>query len=252
MNSQTESPVQTVICLKWGTRYGSDYVNRLYGMVKRNTERPLRLVCFTDDSDGIQEGIEIKPMPPFDLPEKMRSHPFRRMFIFAEQLNDLQGTVLHLDLDLVVTGSIDKLFNFNPDSRFITIENWTQKGQGIGNMSVFRYRIGELTEVWERFRPDPMAMMNLYHNSQTFVCRTLGDVDFYPANWCLSFKHSLVPKWPLNFLVSPKLPEETKIIAFTGQPDINEAIRGEWPVSSNWKKLYKHVRPSPWLADHWR
>ncbi len=28
---------QTVICMKWGTRYGPDYVNRLYSMVMRNT-----------------------------------------------------------------------------------------------------------------------------------------------------------------------------------------------------------------------
>ena len=26
-----------VICMKWGTKYGSEYVNRLYNMVKRHT-----------------------------------------------------------------------------------------------------------------------------------------------------------------------------------------------------------------------
>ena len=119
-------------------------------------------------------------------------------------------------------------------------------------MSVFRFRVGALTRVWDRFRPDPIAMMDLYRNSQTFVCRTLGEVQFFPSEWCLSFKHSLIPAWPLNFFKTPVLPADAKVIAFTGKPDIDEATRGEWPVNGVWKKLYKHIRPTPWIADHWR
>lgn len=243
---------QTVICLKWGDRYGPEYVNHLYQMVSTNTERPLRFVCITDDTTGIDDQVETQAMPPFDLPEEMRWHPFRRMFLFDERVGDLKGPVLHFDLDILVTGSIDPLFDYLPESPFLTIENWTQIGKGIGNMSVFRFRIGELQAVWKRFRPDPMAMMNKYRNSQTFVCRTLGKVDFAPSEWCLSFKHSLVPSWPLNFLIAPKLPEDAIVVAFTGKPDIEEALRGEWAVTAPYKKLYKSIRPSPWIADHWR
>lgn len=243
---------QTVICLKWGDRYGPEYVNRLYRMISANSKRPLRFVCITDEVTGIIEPVETLPMPDFDLPEIMRFHPFRRMFLFDETVGDLSGPVLHFDLDLLVTGSIDPLFDHLPDSPFVTIENWTQIGKGIGNMSVFRYRIGDLQQVWQRFRADPMAMMDLYRNSQTFVSRTLGQVDFFPSEWCLSFKHSLVPAWPLNFVVAPKLPAEAKVIAFTGKPDIDEAMRGEWPVTAPWKKLYKSIRPSPWIAEQWR
>jgi hypothetical protein len=253
VESNSRMPSQTVICLKWGDRYGPEYVNKLYRMVAANTQRPLRFVCITDDTSGIDPGVDTMPMPPFDLPERMRFHPFRRMFLFDEKVGDLSGTVLHLDLDLLVTGSIDELFDYEPESRFMTIENWTQIGEGIGNMSVFRFRIGELQEIWQRFRPDPMAMMDQYRNSQTFVCRTLGKVDYFPREWCLSFKHSLVPRWPLNFVIAPKLPPEAKIVAFTGKPDIDEALRGEWGgVTQPWKKLYKSVRPSPWIAEHWR
>jgi hypothetical protein len=77
-------------------------------------------------------------------------------------------------------------------------------------------------------------------------------VDFFPPEWCLSFKHSLIPAWPLNFFKTPPLPPEARIVAFTGKPDIDEAARGEWPVKGAWKKLYKHVRPTPWITEHWR
>ena len=43
---------QTVICIKWGNRYGADYVNRLASMIRRNTAQPTRVVCFTDDAAG--------------------------------------------------------------------------------------------------------------------------------------------------------------------------------------------------------
>jgi len=246
------APRQTLLCLKWGDRYSSEYVNRTYAMAMRNTSRPLRVVCFTDDPTGIREEVEVFPMPEFDLPERMRWHPFRRMFIFKPELADLTGNVLHLDLDLLITGSIDAFFDYRPELDFCVCENWTQIGQGIGNMSVFRFRVGALTKIWDRFRPDPMAMMDLYRNSQTFVCRTLGKVEFFPSEWCLSFKHSLIPRWPLNFFQTPVLPKETKVIAFTGKPDIDEATCGEWPVNKPWQKLYKHVRPTPWIAEHWR
>ncbi|NDC75632.1 hypothetical protein EBZ70_10195 [bacterium] len=61
--AQTAAP-QILLCLKWGKRYGSDYVNRTYAMAMRNTSRPLRVVCFTDDPAGIRPEVDVKPMPP--------------------------------------------------------------------------------------------------------------------------------------------------------------------------------------------
>ena len=242
----------TVICLKWGERYGSEYVNRLYAMVRRNTKRDLRFVCITDDINGIRAEVETRLMPPFDLPETFRFKGFRRMFLFKETLYDLTGDVLHLDLDLIITGSIDDFWDYAPEEPYIVSENWTQPGQGIGNMSVFRYRIGALTKIWERFSADPMGMLNQYVNSQTFCSRTLGTFKMYPLEWCTGFKHTLIPKWPLNFFITPKQPaKHVKVVAFTGKPDLEDVIAGEWPTPKAWKKMYKHVKPTPWLSAIW-
>ncbi len=243
--------MQTVICLKWEDRYGSEYVNKLHSMVRRNSKRPLRFVCFTDDPTGIDSAVEIKPMPEFTLPEVMRRHPFRRMFIFQEPLEDIEGNVLHFDLDVLITGNIDDFFDFKPDSTFCVAENWTQLGEGIGNMSMFRFRAGSHPYIYERFLSDPMAQMREHRNSQTFVCRNISEIEFFPRHWCLSFKHSILPPWPLNFFRMPRLPEGAKVVAFTGRPDIDEAARGGWSTSW-WKRTYKHVRPTPWIMEHWR
>lgn len=250
----TESNInqQTVICLKWGDRYGPEYVNRLHSMVQRNTERSLRFICITDDTKGLDAGIEMRPMPEFDLPETFRYKGFRRMFLFKEELYDLSGDVLHLDLDLLVTGSIDDFFDHQPEAPYIVAENWTQPGAGIGNMSVFRYRIGALSKIWNRFSADPLGMLKEYTNSQTFCSRTLGQFDMYPIQWCTGFKTALIPAWPMRYFVEPKRPpSEARIVAFTGKPDMDEAIRGEWPEKKLRKKFYKRIRPTKWIEEYW-
>ena len=43
--------------MKWGSKYGSEYVNRLYKSIKKHTRRPTELYCFTDNSADIDKII---------------------------------------------------------------------------------------------------------------------------------------------------------------------------------------------------
>jgi hypothetical protein len=61
-----------------------------------------------------------------------------------------------------------------------------------------------------------------------------------------------MPRWPLNFFQEPPLPDDARIIAFTGKPDPEDAVIGKWPEKNFIKKSYKHVRPTKWIAEHWR
>jgi hypothetical protein len=242
--------MQTVICMKWGTRYGPEFVNRLNRAVMRNTARPTRLVCLTDDETGIDATVDCHPIPDIDLPDNVALTPWRKLTLWKSPLAGLSGDVLFLDLDLVVTGSLDPMFDFEP-GRYCVIENWTQRGKGNGNTSAFRFPVGKHSYIFDNFQADPERVLSSYRVEQLYISREVQDMVFWPERWCASFKHSLVPRWPFNFFKVPTLPAETKIVAFTGKPDQDEALRGEWPVKSAWKKLYKHVRPTPWIADHW-
>ena len=46
-----------IICMKWGTRYGPEFVNRLYKSIKKHTKRITRLYCLTDDDQNIDKNI---------------------------------------------------------------------------------------------------------------------------------------------------------------------------------------------------
>ena len=241
--------------MKWGKAYGVEYANTLHSMVKRNTARPLRFICFTDDAAGLDPGIEALPLPPITLPPSHQWKAWRKISLWQRELAGLSGDVLFLDLDVVVTGSIDAFFDFEPEQTYCVIENWTQMGQGIGNTSVFRLRDrrahGGLRHADGRSRPRRCASTR---NGQTFVSRTISSMTYWPAEWCVSFKHTLIPRWPLNFIKVAPLPADTRVVCFTGLPNPDHARDGIWPSKRNawWKPLYKHVRPTPWIAEHWR
>lgn len=251
MRGRTRPMTQTVICMKWGTRYGPEFANRLHSMVRRHLAGDLRFVCFTDDRTGLDPGIEAQPLPPIDLPERVAWTPWRKISLWQYPLGDLEGEVLFLDLDIVVTGPLDDLFAFQPGA-YCVIRNWTQARQRIGNTSVFRFPVGRHTHIFERVAADPEAVLARYRIEQQYISAAIEAQAFWPAPWVVSFKHTCLPAWPLNFVVPPRLPGDARIVVFSGRPDPDEALAGQYPVKAEWKRLYKHVRPTRWIAEHWR
>ncbi len=243
--------MQTIICMKWGTRYGPDYVNRLNSMIRRHTTRPTRLVCYTDDADGVDKAVETYPLPYIELPEARRWWPWRKISLWQKELEGISGEVLYLDLDVVVTGGLDDFFDYKP-GHFCVARNWTQPSERIGNTSVYRFAVGTHTYLYDRIMNECPDVFARHRNSQTFISREITDIEFWPDEWCVSFKHSLIPSWPLNLFVTPSLPLGAKIVAFTGKPDPDEAMEGHWPRKYWYHAFYKRVRPTPWIAEHWR
>jgi len=241
----------TIICMKWGTRYGPEYVNRLFAGVCRHTKMPVRFVCFTDSSEGLNSRIEVLPLPKISIPKSATTTmPWPKLSVWQFPLFNITGDVLFLDIDLIITGPLDDFFSYHP-GEYCVIENWTQKGRGIGNTSVFRFPVGKYTEIYNKFMISPENVLKEYRVEQHFISAMIPEQKFWPESWCVSFKHSLLPKFPLNWFKTPSLPKDTRIVAFTGKPDPDEAAIGKWPVKSWYKHIYKHVLPTPWINEHW-
>lgn len=261
-----------VICMKWGDRYGADYVNRLWRAVRRNVAGPVRLVCFTDDAAGVDPAVDCRPLPAFEgVREDLARKPWRKLSLWQKDLGaDLAGRdALVLDVDLVVTGSLDKFWDYEP-GRYVVWENPTKPGSGIGNTSVFRFRVGSHPEIYNFFMAGPVRLYEEdFTIEQEYISAVLGDgrvrprgaasaeiqwgqdeQAFWPKAWCRSFKKDLLPVWPLRWWLVPKLPAGCSVVVFHGKPDPDEAMVGRWPAKG-WKKLYKYVRPTPWVAQHW-
>ena len=238
--------------MKWGSRYGSDFVNRLYTSIKRHTKRPTQLYCFTDDKSGVNQNIICKSLPEINLPNNISLTPWRKLSVWKYPLENLKGDILFLDLDLVITGNLDQFFDYKP-GKYCVIENWTQLGQNIGNTSCFRFPVGKYTFIYEKFQKNPERIWKRYHIEQVFLSATIKDQVFWPAEWCKSFKHNLLPKWPFRIWKPAPLPEKTSVVAFTGKPDPDDVINGTWPVKKSqlYKKIYKQLKTPQWVVNNW-
>lgn len=238
--------------MKWGDRYGADYVNRLYGMIRRNTTGDIRVVCLTDNPQGVRPEVDCFDCPTIDIPAPHDNRGWRKVNLFGPTVADLTGEVLYVDLDVVITGTLDGFFTHAPGKDYVVMENPTQPGSGIGNTSVYRFTVGSNTQVLEKLLANPMAEIDKHRNSQTFISRTLGPLTFWPRPWCRAFKSECLPPMPARWWKTPVLPEGARVVIFTGKPDPDEAAVGRWPAGKWYKRLYKRVRPTPWITENWR
>lgn len=238
------------ICMKWGTLYGSEYVNRLYYMIRANTTGPIRMVCLTDDTNGIDSDIECLPCPHMMVRGESFGAGWRKLALWApsEKLFNLTGTWLFFDLDVVITGAIDDFFDYKPDAPFVVMHNWTTPGLGIGNTSAFRFNVGGATYLYENMlNADTKAMIKQYDNEQVYISHTVHAKEFWPDAWCVLFKVQCVPTWPLRFWQEPKIPAGCRVVAFPGSPNPHEAAIGHWPVKHPIKRSYKFIKPATWI-----
>ncbi len=241
--------MQTIVCMRWGDRFPVDYVNRLYRGVMRNVARPTRFIAFTDDASGLDEGIEPRDIPAIRLPATgLGGSPWRKLALWSKDIG-LEGDFLFLDLDVVVVGGLDALFDHEP-GKLAIIRDWSARESG--NSSAMRVPAGAAPHLVERFEADPLGKRRRYSNEQAYLCAESGlPLAFWPEKWAPGFKAMMLPRFPLNLIQSVKLPEGARLIVFTGHPRPHEAQRGEWPARG-WKRIYKRVRPVEWLDAHWR
>jgi hypothetical protein len=241
-----------VLCIKWGKKYGPEYVNKLHNMVGRNLKRPFRFVCLTDDAEGIDPQIEVKPIPAigFDEFDQRKpwtfAHGWLKLTSFANPLYDLQGRTLFLDLDIVILGSLDPFFEQKGD--FVVIKEW-DKSDGTGNTSAYIYTIGAHTDALDHLKNNYPASIADVRNEQEFITGYLsrqGKLSYWPEAWCRSFKRHCLRRGLMGWFAPPVIPPGARIIAFHGKPNPPDAIAG---VSGKW---YRRVMPTQWVADHWR
>jgi len=206
-----------ICCVKYGTKYGPEYVNILFDMVRRNLKEGVegRFICFTDDPTGLDEGIETKPLPSF------LSSWWTKLYLFSEEAFPKDDRVIYFDLDVVITGWLDDLVTYQGDfailKEFYDVEGWQS--------SIMAWRAGAKTHIWTRWleegKPEPAG------GDQDWIEDSAGEADMlqdlYPGAF-LSYKvHCLLNHPPLG----------TKVVVFHGEPKPDNC--GEKWVEMIWK-----------------
>ena len=100
-----------VVFVKWGTRYGTDWVNRHARAVKRHANGDVRFVCITDEHDPtFAEDVEVRLFPKFSVPiESLKRGALLKLSIFAPGMLSPHIPTLYLDLDTSVVGDVTRI-----------------------------------------------------------------------------------------------------------------------------------------------
>jgi hypothetical protein len=246
-DTRAASEPRVILCMKWGSKYGPEYVNRLYAMVARHLKGAFQFVCLTDRSEGIRAEVRCLPIPPLDLPPGSPERGWTKLTTFTANLHGLQGTALFLDLDVVIVDDITPFFE--QPGRFLIIHDWKRPWRITGNSSVYRFQLGAHPDLLTYFRGHVEEVRAQVRNEQAYLSDYLhkqGTLAYWPGDWCASWKYHCIPRFPLNYVRAPAVPAGARILIFHGVMNPPDALAGR--SNGNWR----FAKAAPWIAEHWR
>jgi len=193
-----------VVCLKWGRKYGAEYVTKLQSMCRKYV--PIhRFICFTDSP---VDGVECRELPT-DLPTW-----WSKIGLFKPGL--LQGNNLYLDLDVVLTSSMQPLLDafYTEPNKLWTLDDFgyslvkprksidphTRKllgGDGTVNSSAMIWRNDCARKIWDDFKPE---IMDELHGDQNHITRSLwpDGIRLLPDGVAGSYKYGGGKAFPIT------------------------------------------------------
>lgn len=215
-----ETQIVNIITVKQGNRYGHEYVNKMYNMVRRNITFPFRFHCITDDHTGIRDNIRV-----ISLPEDM---PFSgwwvKPYMFKTGLFK-HGINLYFDLDLVIVRNIDKLITYMPGS-FVGARDYAYtRRPDFYNLAsgIMRWVNGSYNMIWTRLERDQNISRNFAGDQEYIYHYHKKDIKFYPEDYAISYR------WQYE---EGKKTEQTCVLDFHGRPKPHEVddkyIKEHW------------------------
>jgi len=99
------------VCMKWGAKYGADYVNKLYSGVKRNTTKKFNFYCITDNHLDLDQEIKI-----LKLESNFKGWMRKSILFWDNYTNQLtsdgEEIICFIDLDMIIYSNIDFLWEY--------------------------------------------------------------------------------------------------------------------------------------------
>ncbi|WP_019557729.1 glycosyltransferase family protein [Thiomicrorhabdus arctica] len=238
-----------VICLKWGDKYGPEYVNRLFKMVTKHLSKPFEFHCLTENSDGIEPRVVIESIPDYDL-----QGWWYKLVIFEEGFLGIpkEDKILFLDLDIVILNALDSLVTYS--DKFCISADINEQSY---NSSVMCFHPGQYRFIWESFNSQKETIVADLHGDQDWIEHVYKDAVIFPKSIVKSFKIDLNSKTKFSFgspgryirkkfpILLPtgrvEMPKDAAIVLFHGKPDPIDVMDGP----------YDKYKYAPWIKDTW-
>lgn len=221
----------TIVTFKWGDKYGPDYVHKLAAGVRRNLAQEHRFLCITDDTRGLQ--VECQSIRESDRYLTDVRGCFARLRLFDHEGQKAVGMqpgdrIVCMDLDLVITGPLDELFD-RPEP-FTILQGVNSANPCPFNGSLWMLKAGYRPDVWHEFSLELAAKVPFHEfpDDQAWLADMLPDAGaFGPEDGVYAFQKRGWPK-------GEALPRNAKVVAFPGWRDPSQYTRLDW-VQENWR-----------------
>ena len=111
----------TILCVKWGDKYGNEYVERLKDQVEKNCSVPFNFYCLTDNPT---QPYDVQLPTTWDAYENGNFWAYRKLHMFNEKTIDIKGNqFLYLDLDVIIQQDLKYFFEFDVTIPYI-VKGW--------------------------------------------------------------------------------------------------------------------------------
>lgn len=162
------------ITLKWGTKYGPEYVNRLYRTLKNIYTGDFEFYCFTDNSTGLEcKSIDIKSLPLYN------NSVFTSVKLDLFNKLPFEGPYVFLDLDVLI---LKDLYQYFKDYKFTEprfIYNYWQEPERIFksyftndcfiNSSFITWNGNQLQWLYNKFLNYQQILKYKFHTLDKFI-----------------------------------------------------------------------------------
>lgn len=229
----------TILCVRFGNKYGREYVERLRNMVTRHLTVPYEFACLTDDKHSIQD-VRTIYQPNANYPRGW----WHKVHMFDRNL-PLKGRILYFDLDVVICANIDKLCQFSPD-QFVGIHDFNRKFYSSWknlNSSVLAWEHGSQSNIYDEFKLRPADAQRLQGDQDWIWKLCQNKIKFWPKEWIQSYK------WEIR--------SKEELVVINGKRQFN-TIKNDLIIHPECSVAVFHGDPNPcavedkFVIDNWR
>ncbi len=219
-----------VCCLAWsGTRdwgnqsLNAKYINALYNGVNKYCTLDFDFNVFVDEPNyktyhkyAASDSINVYQ---FNSPTWEGCIP--KLFMYSNELPFQSGRIIVMDLDTIITGSLDDMFSYAGE--FITREAFRKKNASGGDMLGFPVN-HNLGWIWDKVCNNTQQVLNKTGGSERYFYRSYcGAIDFWPQfypNQYLSYKNHLKN--------AESLPQDCRLVSCHGRPRPHQIPDTHW------------------------
>jgi len=227
-----------IVCLKHGTKYDSSYVNKLFNMCSRNLTIPFKFACITENPIDLNPNIKIIHLPKVNL-----NGWWFKPYVFSREI-PIEGTIIFMDLDLVIIKNIDHLWTFEPN-KFCIIRDFNRKhiaGYNKFNSSIFKFLKGSMHYVWDNLIININQTKQMHGDQDWIFKQVRSNYSFWPDDWFQSYKWEIRSrqdvilennKRKFKHVINPNIPQASSILVFHGDPKPEDVL--DPIIVDNWK-----------------